>query len=57
MQARSTEEVKTNDITNRIGRGDAGFVVELGRPGIGVNYRDVQTVTNLAAAGRRFWSG
>ncbi len=58
VHGRGTEEVKTNDITNRIQQGDAGFVVELGRPGIGVYFRDVQTVTKaLAAAGAEFEAG
>lgn len=42
---RGTAEVKTNEITNRVKDGQAGFVVELGRPGIGVRFRDVDVVT------------
>jgi ferredoxin len=41
---RGTEEIKTNDITGRLGRGEAGIVIELGRPGTGAHFRDVQTV-------------
>ena len=49
---RGTEEVKTNDVTNRLGEGRAGLTVELGRPGIGVWFRDVQQVTQTLAAAR-----
>ena len=41
---RGTEEIKTNDVTGRLRDGDAGIVVELGRPGVGAHFRDVQTV-------------
>jgi ferredoxin len=52
---RGTEEVKTNDVTNRLPWGMAGFVVELGRPSVGARFRDIQTVSMaLAAAGVEF---
>ena len=55
IRGRGTEEVKTNDVTNRLGEGQVGCTVELGRPGIGVWFRDVQRVTQaLAAAGVDF---
>ena len=55
IRGRGTEEVKTNDVTNRLVEGQVGCTVELGRPGIGVWFRDVQTVTMaLAAAGVEF---
>jgi len=41
---RGTEEIKTNDVTGRLGDGDAGIVVELGRPGVGATFRDVEAV-------------
>lgn len=41
---RGTEEIKTNDVTGRLQDGVAGIVVELGRPGVGAYFRDVQTV-------------
>jgi hypothetical protein len=41
---RGTEEIKTNDVTGRIGEGEAGIVVELGRPGVGARIRDVERV-------------
>lgn len=44
MTGRGTAEMKTNDITNRYKRGEAGFGIEIGRPDIGATFRDVQTV-------------
>jgi ferredoxin len=41
---RGTEEIKTNDVTGRLGQGEAGIVVELGRPGTGAHFRDVQKI-------------
>jgi hypothetical protein len=41
---RGTEEIKTNDVTGRLGEGEAGVVVELGRPGIGAHFHDVEKV-------------
>lgn len=49
IHGRGTEEVKTNDVTNRIGVGIVGLTVELGRPGVGVRFRDVQQVTRALA--------
>ncbi len=55
LAGRGTEEIKTNDITGRIGEGEAGMVIDLGRPGIGVNFSDIQKVTMaLAALGTEF---
>ena len=49
---RGTEEVKTNDVTGRVGPGEVGFTIELGRPGVGVRFRDIQEMSRaLAAAG------
>lgn len=49
IHGRGTAEVKTNDVTNRIGHGEAGFVVEFGRPGIGARFHDIQRVTTALA--------
>lgn len=55
IHGRGTAEVKTNDVTNRVGEGEAGFVVEFGRPGVGARFRDIQRVTSaLAALGVEF---
>jgi ferredoxin len=55
IHGRGTAEVKTNDVTHRIGMGEAGFVVEFGRPGVGARFRDIQHVTTaLARLGVQF---
>jgi len=46
---RGTEEVKTNDVTGRLGPGSAGFVVELGRPSVGARFFDIQKVAMALA--------
>jgi len=55
IHGRGTAEVKTNDVTNRVKQGEAGFVVEFGRPGVGARFRDIERVTAaLAALGVEF---
>ncbi len=41
---RGTHEMKTNDVTGRYRRGFAGIALEIGRPGIGASFRDIQTI-------------
>jgi hypothetical protein len=45
MPGRGTEEVKTNDVTNRFKFGEVGVCVEVGRPGIGASLREVEKIT------------
>jgi len=55
VEGRGTEEVKTNDVTGRIGEGEAGITIEFGRPGVGVRMREVQVMCHeLARAGVGF---
>jgi ferredoxin len=49
VQGRGTEEVKTNDVTGRVKRGEVGFTIEFGRPGVGVWFRDIQVMTQALA--------
>ena len=49
VHGRGTEEVKTNDVTHRVGLGDAGFTVEFGRPTIGVRFWQIQQMTHTLA--------
>ncbi len=49
IHGRGTEEVKTNDVAHRVGVGEAGYVIEFGRPGVGVRFREIQTVTMALA--------
>jgi hypothetical protein len=50
IHGRGTAEVKTNDVTGRVKEGEAGFVVELGRPGVGVYFREVDRIARTLAA-------
>ncbi len=55
IHGRGTEEVKTNDLTGRVDVGEVGYVIEMGRPGVGVRFHQIQTMTEaLAAIGVRF---
>lgn len=55
VYGRGTEEVKTNDVTNRIGAGEVGFTIEFGRPAVGARFREVHQVTTaLARIGAAF---
>lgn len=47
---RGTEEVKTNDVSNRIGVGQVGFTVEFGRPGVGARFFEIQEMSRALAA-------
>src|SRR5439155_7135071 len=49
VHGRGTEEVKTNDVTNRIDIGEVGYVVEFGRPTVGVRFRDIEKMTQALA--------
>lgn len=50
IHGRGTAEVKTNDVTGRVSAGEAGFVIEFGRPGLGARFRDIQQMTTALAA-------
>ncbi len=49
IYGRGTEEIKSNDVTGRLRKGDAGLVVEMGRPGIGAFFRDIEKVAMALA--------
>ena len=49
LAGRGTEEIKTNDVTGRIGPGEAGVVIDLGRPGTGVFLSDIDRMTRALA--------
>ncbi len=44
IAGRGTEEMKTNDVTGRVKRGEVGVAVELGRPGVGTRFTEVEKV-------------
>ena len=43
--SRGTSEMKTNDVTERFKDGEVGFACELGRPGIGFCFKDLEKVS------------
>src|SRR4030066_27316 len=44
VPGRGTDEIKTNDVTGRLRKGEVGFVIEMGRPGTGAYFRDIEKV-------------
>ncbi|KJS87326.1 MAG: hypothetical protein JM58_04575 [Peptococcaceae bacterium BICA1-8] len=50
VTGRGTEEVKTNDVSGRIKKGEVGIAIDMGRPGMGVYLRDAEKVA-MAVAG------
>lgn len=52
VTGRGTEEVKTNDVSGRVKKGEVGVCIDMGRPGLGVYLRDAEKVAMaLAQAG------
>lgn len=49
VPGRGTEEMKTNDVTGRFKWGQVGVAIELGRPGTGARFHQVQRVTQAMA--------
>jgi hypothetical protein len=49
VEGRGTEEVKTNDVSGRVGVGEVGFTIEFGRPGVGVRFFEIQEMTRALA--------
>jgi NAD-dependent dihydropyrimidine dehydrogenase PreA subunit len=49
IEGRGTEESKTNDVTGRVGRDHVGVAIEVGRPIIGMDLKDIQKITRALA--------
>ncbi|MGZ3560182.1 MAG: 4Fe-4S ferredoxin, partial [Thermodesulfobacteriota bacterium] len=49
VPGRGTDEIKTNDVTGRLRNGEAGLVIEIGRPGTGAFFRDIERVAMTLA--------
>ena len=49
IKGRGTEEVKTNDVSQRVDVGEVGYTIEFGRPGVGVRFSDIQEMTHILA--------
>lgn len=45
VPGRGTEEMKTNDVTNRFKRGWVGLGLEFGRPSVSTSFRDVEKMS------------
>jgi ferredoxin len=49
IHGRGTEEVKTNDVADRVDVGEVGYVIEMGRPSVGVRFSQIQVMTTALA--------
>jgi hypothetical protein len=49
IAGRGTAEMKTNDVTGRVKRGEVGVAVELGRPGVGTRFTEVEKISREIA--------
>jgi Pyruvate/2-oxoacid:ferredoxin oxidoreductase delta subunit len=49
VTGRGTEEVKTNDVTCKVKKGEVGICIDMGRPGMGVFLRDASKVAMAIA--------
>jgi Pyruvate/2-oxoacid:ferredoxin oxidoreductase delta subunit len=49
IAGRGTAEMKTNDLTGRVKRGEVGVAVELGRPGVGTRFTEVEKMSREVA--------
>lgn len=50
LAGRGTEEIKTNDVTNRFRRGEIGVAIEIGRPNLGARLRELEKFSKAIAA-------
>jgi hypothetical protein len=49
IDGRGTAEMKTNDVTGRYRHGEVGFTVDVGRPGVGATFEDVEKISMAVA--------
>jgi hypothetical protein len=55
LDGRGTAEMKTNDVTGRYRFGEVGFTVDVGRPGVGAAFEDIEKIAMaVAKTGVRF---
>ena len=47
IPGRGTEEVKTNDVTGRVKKGQIGIAIEVGRPCLGASFSDIEIITKV----------
>ncbi|MFB0563663.1 MAG: indolepyruvate ferredoxin oxidoreductase subunit alpha [Candidatus Lokiarchaeia archaeon] len=49
IDGRGTAEMKTNDVTGRYRHGEVGFTVDVGRPGVGASFEDIEKISMAVA--------
>lgn len=49
VAGRGTDEVKTSDVTGKFKRGHVGFGIEVGRPGVGTRFSEVEKISKALA--------
>ncbi|MCJ7646133.1 4Fe-4S binding protein [bacterium] len=49
IDGRGTAEMKTNDVTGRYRHGEVGFTIDVGRPGIGTTFEDIEKISMAVA--------
>jgi len=49
IDGRGTSEMKSNDVTGRYRLGEVGFTVDVGRPGVGTTFEDVERIAMAVA--------
>jgi len=49
IDGRGTAEMKTNDVTGRYRHGEVGFTIDVGRPGVGTSFQDVEKISMAVA--------
>ena len=50
ISGRGTAEMKTNDVTKRFIKGELGFAIEVGRPGVSTSFADVEQIAQALAS-------
>ena len=50
VPGRGTEEMKTNDVTNRFPKGKVGLACEMGRPATGTSFLDVEKIAQVVVS-------
>lgn len=50
VTGRGTEEVKTNDVSGRVKKGQVGICIDVGRPGVGARMYDVEKIAMACAS-------
>lgn len=50
VTGRGTEEMKTNDVTDRFKLGEVGFAIDVGRPNIGTTIAEIEKISKVLAS-------